>query len=128
MNVDIKSMKITKVTNHIPKERNYNSKKIQLINGDFIKGPIPLKWINKAFPFHRRTLLTALSVWHLYELKRRPIEFKYSYSMASKFGLKRTSAWRGLSDLEGLNLISVKRIKGGSPLISILIKNQSEDG
>jgi hypothetical protein len=128
MNIDIKNMKITKPIKHTPKERIYNPKIISIISGDFIKGPIPLNWINKTFSLHKRTILTVLSVWHLFELKRRPIEFKYSYSMASKFGLKRTSAWRGLSDLEGLNLISVKRIKGGSPLISILIKNQSEDG
>jgi hypothetical protein len=105
-------MKITKSIKHVPKERNYTPKNIPIINGDFIKGPIPLDWLNKSFSLHKRTILTVLSVWHLYELNRRPTFFKYSYSMASKFGLKRTSAWRGLSDLQRLQLITIKKFKG----------------
>ncbi len=100
---------------------------VKRVEPEFLKGPIPILWIGKTFPHHRRTILTALTAWHLYELNKRAATFKYSYSMAQKFGLNRISAWRGLSDLTDLGLIKAKTMKGSSPFISIVMDVQNAD-
>ena len=86
----------------------------------FIMGPIPLAWIEAAGRTRGVGLHVAIEIWFRVGL-RRSDEVKISLSgIARRFGFHRTSAARGLGDLEGVGLVLVRRRPGCTPLVRVV--------
>ncbi len=77
----------------------------------FIKGPIPLEWIQAAARLPGRSLHVGLVLWYLAGV-RRSKQGPISYTVASHFGLSRHVVYRGLAWLEEAGLITVLRKHG----------------
>lgn len=77
----------------------------------FIKGPIPLEWIQAAARLPGRSLHVGLVLWYLAGV-RRSKQGPISYTVASYFGLNRHTVYRGLARLEEAALITVSRKHG----------------
>ena len=67
-----------------------------------------------CWEFCRGTRMWLLRIWN------RSAEFKLALDDWAKFGLSRFSASRGLDTLEGAELVSVGRMPGRSPVVTIL--------
>ena len=77
----------------------------------FIKGPIPLEWVQAAARLPGRSLQVGLVLWYLAGV-RRSKQGPISYTVAHHFGLSRHTVYRGLAQLKEANLIAVSRKPG----------------
>lgn len=85
----------------------------------FIAGPIPLNWITGAAGVRGKTLHVALALQYLAGLNRsRTVVL--SHATLQLFGVSRQAGNRALFQLEEIELISVNRHVGRSPVVTIL--------
>ena len=82
-------------------------------------GPIPWSWWLPASRLPGKTLQVASVCWLLAGWNRSA-EFELALHDRAEFGLSRFSASRGLDELERAGLVSVGRIPGRSPSVTIL--------
>lgn len=86
----------------------------------FLKGPIPMKWLNKAAKLPGKSLHVANALWWLHGMsKGKP--FKLTQKALDYFAVGRDAASDGLDRLEKRGLIQVERKAGQRPTIAILI-------
>lgn len=107
-----------------PKERKISSKPPK-IQGEFLKGPIPLAWLGRAAKLPgKASLATALAI--MFEVgRRRSQEIILTTAILKRFGVNRKAKYRALKLLEKTGLISVVRRPRKNPLVSVLVV---EDG
>jgi hypothetical protein len=82
-------------------------------------GPIPWSWWLPASRLPGKTLQVASVGWLLAGWNRSA-EFELALEDWAEFGLSRFSASRGLDELERAELVSVRRMPGRSPVVTIL--------
>jgi hypothetical protein len=82
-------------------------------------GPIPWNWWVLAARLPGRTLHVGIICWLVAGWKRSA-EFELVLNQWDEFGLGRASVARGLTALESAGLVSVSRIAGQSPIVTIL--------
>jgi len=87
--------------------------------GKFLRGPIPLDWLQGAGCLSGKALHVGVVLRFLSGVQRS-LEVKFSYSLAEKFGAKRHAAYRALEALEQKGLIKIQRGKGKSPRVQLL--------
>ncbi len=85
----------------------------------FIKGPIPLAWVQQAAKLPGRTLHLGMTLWYLAGV-RRSNKGAVSYKVAEHFGLNRYTVYRGLKRLEKAGLVVVLRVRGRRPVVTLL--------
>ena len=85
----------------------------------FLKGPIPLDWLEIAAHLPGRSLHVGVSLWFLGGVHRSRV-IPLSNHTSRRFGLDRNSKYRGLEWLEQAGLISVQRKMGRAPIVTIL--------
>jgi hypothetical protein len=85
----------------------------------FLKGPIPLDWLTAATRLPGKAVTTALSIWFLVGLKKMDT-VQVTNSTLAKFSVGRKAGYSGLAALENAGLISVKRHRGRSPVVTVL--------
>jgi hypothetical protein len=92
------------------------------IEGGFLRGPIPLSWLDKACRLRGKgPLRVALAVWYLAGLNRRRKHLKLTKAPLSRFGVNNPDLkQRGLEALENAGLVRVNRRDGKSPRVTIL--------
>ncbi len=79
----------------------------------FLKGPLPLEWINQACQSQGRAIDVGLAIWFLTYMKRKqPITL--NQRTLDHFALNRHAGYRGLKGLEENGLVEVKRAPGKS--------------
>lgn len=88
------------------------------LSGEFIRGPLPLRWFSLAAQLPGPALAVALAVWFRRGIERRDTVTLFP-SALRKFGLSRWSGYRGLKTLEVAGLAVVKRHCGRSPVVTI---------
>jgi hypothetical protein len=103
----------------------WNSPKIQ---GEFLKGPIPLDWLSCASKLPGKAALSvALAIW--FEIgRRRSHEIKLTTAICNRFGVNRKAKYRGLLLLEDAGLIAVVREARKNPLVMVLLQSKAEQG
>ena len=89
------------------------------INGEFLKGPIPLSWLTPASNLPGKALQVGLAIWFEYG-RRNKTTFKLSSAILGRFNIGRKAGYRGLEALEDAELISVVRQLGKNPEITLL--------
>ncbi len=110
-NWEFQSTKVNRLPRHKPGEK-------------FLKGPIPMGWLDSAGKLPGKALHVGIMLWYLGGL-RKTNEVNLSLSGMFSLGLTRWSARRGLFCLERTGLVAVKRRIGMKPLVTILAGNSS---
>lgn len=85
----------------------------------FLKGPIPENWLAMAAQQSGKAFHIGVEIWFQAGIERKAT-VKLSYEVLRKWGVKRNAVYRALNTLEKVNLISVKRHRGRSPVVTIL--------
>jgi hypothetical protein len=95
------------------------SPKSKRIDGEFLKGPIPLVWLSTASRLRSKAALTVgLALW--FEAgRRRNREVRLTTAICERFNVDRKAKYRGLSALEKAGLIEVKRVPRRNPIVTI---------
>ena len=88
------------------------------IDGFFIKGPIPWRWISAAARLPGKALHVGIFLWFQHGMKKGG-EVKVGMSGFSDMGFVRSTASRALASLENAGLISVRRAPGRKALVKI---------
>jgi hypothetical protein len=84
----------------------------------FLKGPIPINWLQKAGQQSGKALHVAIALWFWAGIKKSS-EIKFSVARQLNYGVKRNAVYRGLNALEKAGLISIERHIGRSPIVTI---------
>ena len=86
----------------------------------FLKGPIPLHWLEQAARLPGKALAIGLVIWFLSGLKGRMDKIAVSDKQAIGVGVSRKARYRAIQALEKAGLITVVRRRGVSPRVAIL--------
>ena len=86
----------------------------------FLKGPIPMWWIDKAAHLPGKTLAVGLAIWWLRGMAQdKP--FKLTQKALDTLAVSPDAAYDGLRRLEKAGLIKVTRAAGQRPTIDVLL-------
>jgi DNA-binding MarR family transcriptional regulator len=84
----------------------------------FLKGPIPMRWLNAAASLPGKTMNVAVCLWHLVGITGSH-EVKLTGGTLADAGVKRHAAYRALKALEAAGLVQVQRHRGRCPIVTI---------
>jgi hypothetical protein len=85
----------------------------------FLKGPVPLPWLEQAAKLPGKSLHVGIAVWYASGLTRSR-RISLSNIAGLRFGLDRNAKYRALGWLEGAGLVAVERKLGRAPVVTIL--------
>ena len=85
----------------------------------FLKGPIPMAWLNTAAKLPGKTLNVGIAIWWLAGMSKTTA-FKLTGKALNQLGVSRDAASDALKRLEENGLILVKRLPGQRPTVEIL--------
>ena len=90
----------------------------------FLKGPIPMAWLNAAAKLPGKTLNVGIAIWWLAGMSKTTA-FKLTRKALNQLGVSRDAASDALKRLEENGLILVKRLPGQRSTVEILPVAQS---
>ena len=85
----------------------------------FLKGPIPMAWLNEAARLPGKALNLGIAIWWLAGMAQTKT-FKLTGKALDQLGVSRDAAADALKRLEGRGLIRVQRAPGQRPTVEIL--------
>ena len=85
----------------------------------FLKGPVPLVWLEAAAQLPGKSLHAGVALWYAAGLTKSA-SVQLSNISGLRFGLDRNAKYRALGWLEGAGLIKVERKLGRAPVVTIL--------
>jgi CRP-like cAMP-binding protein len=85
----------------------------------FLKGPIPMAWLNAAAKLPGKTLNLGIAIWWLAGMAKTKT-FKLTGKALGQLGVSRDAASSALKRLEARGLIRVQRSPGQRPTVEIL--------
>jgi CRP-like cAMP-binding protein len=85
----------------------------------FLKGPIPMAWLNAAAKLPGKTLNVGIAIWWLAGMSKNA-SFKITRKALDQLGVSRDAASDALKRLEEQGLIVVKRSPGQRPTVQIV--------
>ena len=89
----------------------------------FIKGPLPLPWMQCAAQLPGKTLQVALALWYLAGLqKTRTV--RLATKSLSLMGVSRDAKYDGLARLAQEGLVSVEQKPGHAPVVTLLVRDE----
>ena len=96
-------------------------KKKKRVKGNFIAGPIPLDWIQKACSLGANAAKLSWLLWFYHGMSYGDY-FKVSNIRAAPFSLNRHQKNQALSRLETAGLVTVQREDGNAPIVQLLVE------
>jgi hypothetical protein len=97
------------------------------IDGLFLRGPIPMSWINKAGELGVSALRVGLILWHLAGLKKS-CTFLVSNLNLTRWNIDRHTKSRALLALSRAGLIAIESRGKRSPQVTIIVSPASPIG
>ena len=89
------------------------------LSAPFLKGPIPMAWLNEAAKLPGKAINLGIAIWWLHGMaKTKP--FKLTGKALDQLGVSRDAASSALKRLEAQGLIRVHRSPGQRPAVEIL--------
>ena len=85
----------------------------------FLKGPIPVRWLERAARPRGKSLALGLALWVEAGMKRSGI-VTLSRAVRLRLGVGRNATTRSLRALEAASLVKVERHPGRAPRVTIL--------
>ena len=89
----------------------------------FIRGPIPLPWVEHAAKLPGKALALGFGLWWLHGMAKGG-EVKLTKRLLESFNISRDAAADGLKRLEQSGLVQVKRAPGKRPTVHILTESR----
>jgi len=96
------------------------SKSSDFIDGEFLRGRIPLAWLARACRLPGQSSLVALAIWFLVGLRGRKDNLNLTSATMRRFNADRFLKTRALKSLEKVGLIKVERNERRNPVVTIL--------
>lgn len=97
-----------------------NQKRQQQIVGGFLKGPIPMVWLEAATKLGGKALNVGLAAWFESGRRRGAKKIKLTTAILKRFAVDRKAKYRALKVLEKAELIVViENSPGRNPWIEI---------
>jgi hypothetical protein len=93
----------------------------------FLKGPIPLRWLCLAAKQPGKALHVGIALWLLAGMKRNRT-VTLTNVLLGRFGVDRSAKSRGLRSLEVVGLIAIHRRPNRNPDVTILDPNIEDAG
>jgi hypothetical protein len=90
------------------------------VQGRFLRGPVPLDWLQRAALLPGRAVHLGLALWFLDGFQQTGT-VKVEPGVVRGFGLDRHASYRALRALEKAGLVSVERRKGAAPVVTLLV-------
>ena len=102
--------------------RQRRAKKAKRDHEAFVRGPIPLVWIQRASRLPGKGLAVSMAIWYRSgcENGRGPVAL--TGKLLERFGVSAKASYRALVALEGEGLIAVERHRGRCPRVTIIKK------
>ena len=97
----------------------------KLQKAGFVKGPIPLEWVEGAARLPGKSLHVALALWYLAGLKRS-MTVSVSNRALRPFGVDRFAKRRALNWMAKAGLVRVETVNGRSPTVEIVCSKAAE--
>ena len=85
----------------------------------FLKGPIPMAWLNEAAKLPGKAINLGIAIWWLAGMAQTKT-FKLTGKALDQLGVSRDAAADALKRLEARGLIRVQRSPGQRPTVEIL--------
>ena len=99
-------------------------KRLPRFKSRFLRGPVPLGWLQAAIRAGGAAISVGIMLWHLHGMKKS-FTFKVGIGdLATLMGKRWGTSQSGLIALERENLISVQRHAGRKPIITILTNEE----
>ncbi len=92
----------------------------------FLKGPVPLAWLEAAARLPGKSLHAGIALWYAAGLLRSA-SIPLSNLSGLRCGCDRNAKYRALAWLEGAGLVKVERKLGKSPVVTILAFKGGQD-
>ena len=89
------------------------------LNAPFLKGPIPMAWLNEAAKLPGKALNLGIAIWWLAGMSKTTA-FKLTGKALDQLDISRDAASSALKRLEAQGLIRVQRLPGQRPTVEIL--------
>ena len=89
------------------------------LSAPFLKGPIPMAWLNEAAKLPGKALNLGIAIWWLAGMAKTNT-FKLTAKALDQLDVSRDAASSGLKRLEAQGLIRVQRSPGQRPTVEIL--------
>lgn len=86
----------------------------------FIKGPLPLGWMQQAAQMPGKTLHVGLTLWYLAGLQKSKT-VKFVTKPLSALGVSRDAKYEALERLRSAGLIAVEQKPGSTPTVTLLV-------
>jgi hypothetical protein len=121
---DLDRLRLPAIQRQTHVKTNFNGRKSPpnavWVQGEFVKGPIPLDWLGRAAKLTGKApLATALAI--MFEVgRRRSPQITLTTAILDRFGVNRKAKYRGLEQLEEANLIKVDRRPRKNPIVTVL--------
>jgi hypothetical protein len=87
--------------------------------GKFLRGPVPLAWLQTAASLPGKALAVGLALWFLRGVENR-LKVRLTREVLHWFSIERKPGYLGLTKLEGAGLVQVSRGRGRCPVVTIL--------
>ena len=85
----------------------------------FLKGPIPMAWLNQAAKLPGKAINLGIAIWWLHGMSSNKT-FKLNGKALEQLGISRDAAYSALKRLEAQGLVRVERSPGQRPTVEIL--------
>ena len=89
------------------------------LTAPFLKGPIPMAWLNEAAKLPGKAINLGIAIWWLDGMAKTKT-FKLTGKALDQLDISRDAAADALKRLEGRGLIRVQRAPGQRPTVEIL--------
>ena len=88
----------------------------------FLRGPIPISWLTRAFAARGSVVAAGLCLWFMRGVAPTQPDIKVTKAVRKRLGLSSDQMRRGLAGLEVAGLVEfVSRGRGRCPIVRILI-------
>lgn len=84
----------------------------------FIKGPLPLDWMQQAARLPGKTLQVSLALWYLSGLHKSST-VKLASKHLNAMGVSRDAKYEALARLQAAGLVSVDQKPGQAPIVTL---------
>lgn len=90
----------------------------------FLRGPIPVAWLEKAGKLPGKALHIGISLWFLRGVTKSDT-FPFNQNRQERYGVKRDAARRGMNALLNAGLITMKAMPGRRLLVTIVSNDEA---
>lgn len=128
-NIDRLRLPFDQITGHTKATNNGSTiSATPKINGEFLKGPIPLVWLSAAAGLPgKASLAVGLAIW-FESGRRKSHDIVLTTAILERFSVNRKAKYRGLKALEAVGLISVVRRPKKNPIVTIKTEPDQSSG